>query len=262
MKTFNLKKLSVITLIDFIFVTLFYLLAKNIISKVKVYYELIQSLTTSLDKFNNILQQNASQLDINQLGINVELINQISNKIISWLFGLFIVMFLIYLVSQSVSWNLALNNLKFKNYKAYLWKFTLISIPVFILIIYLGFNLLVKLKPFILDYWFKSIFSTSGFIEICLLFLVILLIKFYTITAYVLINKNSLKNSLTLLVNNLKITKFFFILLLIVLLGLISSIKLLKVNPNSLILVSISALLFLMIYNFFKLFLVEKCERI
>ena len=262
MKNLNFKKLSVITLIDFVFLSLVYFLARLVISRVREYYALIQNFSVGIDQFGYILQQNASQFNINELGQKLGVINQLSNQIILWLGGLFILIFFIYSISQSLSWNLLLNNFKLNNYKAYLKKFTLLNIPVFILSIYLVFILLINLRPFILDYWFEGRIAVGAFIEILFLFLLVMLIKYYTTTIYIFLNKHSLKNSLILLVNKYYITKFFLVFVLTILISLYFVVMLLRINSNSITILIISALLFLSIYNFFKLFLVNKLEKI
>ena len=138
----NFKHLSILTLIDFIALALFFYFTRYVIQTVRDYYQIIQNLTPQIDQFGVVLQQNSSLFDMNALAGNLEVISSMSNKIFLLFLLLALASFLIYNISQSINWNLSLNEFKFKNYKKYLKRFTIISIPSFIILIYLGFKLI------------------------------------------------------------------------------------------------------------------------
>src|SRR3989344_2105239 len=255
MRNLDFKKLPILVLIDFITFSLFYFFTKYVIRTIREYYQIIQNLTPQIDQFGFVLQQNSSLFDMNALGGNLELISQLSSNILLLLLLLGLVSFLLYNISQSINWNLALNEFKLRNYKNYLKKFTIISIPGFLILSYLIFKIIVNLKVFILDYWFEAVFNSMEFLIISLLSLICLIIIIIKFELYRLINKNSLKDSLNLLQKRIFKRYFYFILLIITAFasGLLF-IFILKINPNSILLTIFASLVSLSILNVFRIY--------
>ncbi len=251
----NFKKFPILVLIDFVAFGLFFYFTKYVIQRVREYYQIIQGLTPEIDQFGFVLQQNSSLFDMNALGENLELISQLSSKIILLLFSLGLVSFLLYNFSQSINWNLALNEFKLKNYKNYLKKFTIISIPGFFILSYLFFKIIVKLRVFILDYWFEAFFNTREFFIILLLSLLCLIIIFMEFELYRLINKNSLRDSLGLLQKRIfKRYRYFIFLIVTAFLSDLIFILILRINPNSILLGAVAALVSLSIFNIYRIY--------
>ena len=121
MRNLDFKKLPILVLIDFITFSLFYFFTKYVIRTIREYYQIIQNLTPQIDQFGFVLQQNSSLFDMNALGGNLELISQLSSNILLLLLLLGLVSFLLYNISQSINWNLALNEFKLRNYLNYLF---------------------------------------------------------------------------------------------------------------------------------------------
>lgn len=250
---FNFKKLPILVLIDFIVLGLFFYFTKYVIQTVREYYQIIQNLTPEIDKFGFVLQQNTSMLDINDLGENLEIISQMSTKIFLLFILLGLVSFLLYNISQSVSWNLSLNDFKLTNYKKYLKKFTLINIPSFIVLVYLIFNLIVRLRLFILDFWFESYFNLKAFFIILLISLITLILIYLKFELYKLINKHPLKDSLHLLRKRFyKNYLNFGLFLVTVFVCCLLFILIIRINPESVILLIIGVLCSLTIFNIFR----------
>lgn len=252
---FNIKLLSILVLIDFVALGLFFYFTKYVIQTVREYYQIIQNLTPDIDKYGLVLQQNASLLDMNILGENLSTVSQISNKILFLFLLLVVVSFLLYNISQSVNWNLLLNEFKFRNYKNYLKNFTLINIPGFLILIYLGFKIITRLRSFILDFWFESYFNTREFFVILLLILLSLIIIFIKFEFYKLINKHSLKEALYLVTNKLHKEYWNFVLFLIaIFISVFLFIVLLRINPESVISIVVASLVSLGIFNKFRIY--------
>ncbi len=251
----NFKKLPILVLIDFLALGAFFYFTKYVIETVREYYSIIQNLTPEIDQFGFVLQQNASLLDMSVLGENLELISQLSSKIMLLFLALGLVSFLLYNFSQSVNWNLVLNDFKLKNYKNYLKKFTIINIPGFIILSYLIFKIIVKLREFILSFWFENYINLTDLFILLLLSLICLIILFLKFEFYRLINNNSLKDSVNLLKKRFFKRYFYFLLLIIT--ALVSDllfIFILKINPNSLVLGVIAALISLSVFNVFRIY--------
>ena len=262
MKLQNIKNLSIVVFIDFISVTLFYLITKYFLRLIKGYYEKIQSLTPTINYLGLNLQQNASLLNINELGDNLDLIGTLSNKILILLFLLALISFLIYNISQSINWNLILNEFKLKNYKNYLKRFTLINIPLFLISIYLLFKIITRLRPFILDFWFGNYFDKNGFLIIFLSCLVLLYIVYLVFLIYIYLNKHDLMSSLNIFKREFyKKPINFFIFLIFLFISSVISIFILRINPSSIILSLFSLLIFLSIFNVFRIYLGKKVDQ-
>ena len=263
MKPSTLKNLSVLIIIDYISIVLFLFITKFIFDKVKIYYQIIQSFTENISNVNNVLQNNASLVNYNDLGSNLDLISSLSNKIILFFIVLFISSLLIYLISQSISWNLILNNFKFKNYKQYIKRFSIISISTLIISILFIFNLLLKLKPFILDFWFKSYFNVQEFTTILITTLFLLLILYFSVILSILVNKYKLKETFAIIKKHFKVFSINFIYFLLnILISSVLFIFIARLNKNSVWLIAFSFLIFLIINNIFKLFLAKNLENL
>ncbi len=255
----NFKHLSILTLIDFIALALFFYFTRYVIQTVRDYYQIIQNLTPQIDQFGVVLQQNSSLFDMNALAGNLEVISSMSNKIFLLFLLLALASFLIYNISQSINWNLSLNEFKFKNYKKYLKRFTIISIPSFIILIYLGFKLIVLLRTFILDFWFENYFNTKEFFIILLLSLISLKIIYLKFELYKLINNHSLKDSIYLL--RKKVWKNwigFGLFLITAFISVLLFILILRINPVSLIAIVIASLTALIIFNIFRIYFASR----
>ncbi len=254
-----IKQLSTLVLIDFIAIALSYSIVRFLLNQVKNYYQEIQSFTESIDKVGITLQKNSSLLNINELSSNLDIINQMSNYIISLIFLLFVSIFIIYIITQSISWNLIINNFKLTDFKNYLKRFFILSIAVIAIISYLFFIILSKLKPFILDFWFNSYFNTKEFLIILVFISTIFLIKYLTINLYILINKHNIKISLNKL-KNLKLYYYLPQFISALIISFLIFIFIVRFNPNSTILIIFSTIIFLIPYNLFKMFLVKKTK--
>ncbi len=263
MKYFNLKHLSVAVIINYISLILVLLLTKYIFAKVKIYYQTIQSFTENLNNIGSVLQNNASIANYNDLNSNLSIISQMANNIIFWLIILFSISFLIYIISQSISWNLLITNLKLKNYKTYLKKFIILSIPFGVILFFLTSKTIIRARPFILDFWFKNYFNAKELIIILLLSLLILAIYYIYICLLIWSNKNSIRDSFKLLKKEYKkISKTFVHFLLATFISSTLFIWIARINKNSIIILMISLFVFLIINNVFKVFLTKKIENL
>jgi ABC-type Fe3+ transport system permease subunit len=154
---------------------------------------------------------------------------------------------------------LSLNEFKLKNYKNYLKKFTIINIPGFFVLSYLGFKTIVRLKTFILDYWFQSYFNTKEFLIILLLVLISFLIIYLKFYLYKSINKLSLIDSLRLLKKRFyKEYIHFFLLAATLLISGFVFVIILRINPDSAISGIIGSLVSLTIFNAFRTYFSSK----
>ena len=260
MKNLNIKNLAKLVLIDLISVVFLFVFSRYILSKIKEFYYLIQSLTPKIDSVSLVLQQNTSLFDMNALSNNLDVISKMSNNIILLIILLFVSMFFIYNISQSINWNLVLNNFKFKNYKTYVRKFALINIPILFLLGYIIFQVLVKLKPFILNYWFESVFNAKEFVLISLMLLAVLLVIYSSFYLYSLLNQYTVIKSAKLYFKDYKhLLSFNFVIFLLSLLTPFSIFIILAgINPNSTYIILIALFVSTIIADIFRIYLANK----
>ncbi|MBI2671411.1 hypothetical protein HYX16_00595 [Candidatus Woesearchaeota archaeon] len=261
MKLQNIRNLSRLVLTDFISVTLLYYIIKYSLNKIRNFYNIIQSMGVKVDELSFALQKNASLLDINELSGRLDLISELGNKILLLFLVLFAASFLIYTISQSINWNLVLNNFKLKDYKKYLKKSALINIILFPVYYFLFFKLIVNARVFILNFWFENIFDSNLFLVILLILFLLAALFYLSFLTYILLNNHSLKEALN------RLTKVYYqkpVNFLVYLSGLffsfLVSIFILRINPNSVILTMISFIIFLSGFNLLRVYLARKLE--
>jgi len=259
MKLPNLKNLAKLVLVDFVLVSLLYYIIKYSLNKIRNFYNLIQEMGVQVDSFGAVLKNNASLADINELAGRLDLISELGNKILLLFLLLFFSSFIIYTISQSVNWNLALNNFKLKDYKNYLKKSALINIPVFIIVYYLLFKLIVNARIFILGYWFENFFDRKIFLSIALFLFLLLVLIYLSFYVYVLLSKYSLRESLMQLTKvYYKKPKNFLVFLAALFISFLLSLFILRISPESAVLTMASFLVFLTGFNLLRIYLANK----
>lgn len=228
---------------DSIFIILFSATVFFSLRQIKIYFYSIQDLSPQLQNIESILIENASKFDSTLLNINLELMSQIINKIFLILITAILGIFIIYVITQSYSY------LKKFNLN-YLKKFTIVSIPCFLITIYLLFKIMVVSKDFIVLFWFENQTNTNILITIVILFLLILLtIHFFSLTHSYLI-KNNIKTALSKTIKELKNYKLILKYLLIIAIIIIITIIAIRYLPP--ILKILSIIIILIIINYYR----------
>ncbi|TKJ18560.1 MAG: hypothetical protein CEE43_17615 [Promethearchaeota archaeon Loki_b32] len=150
MKLLKNKKFYVSILIDFSFLFILYFFVLFIIKKIQSYALKLQDFGLNLKQAESIIQQNASLLDYNLLLNNVELINQVIQKVLILFFLLLVGSFLMYILFQGTQWSFILSNLK--NFKKYFWKFSLVSFVSFSLSLLFLYYILLNVRIIFVNY--------------------------------------------------------------------------------------------------------------
>ena len=206
----TIKQFLVFLLIDFLFVFCAFTFIKFMLNKVKDYFLNLQTLNLDFESMGESLLQNASNLNLDLLGNNLDIINTVAQKVMFYSLYTLIGIFLLYCISQAVQWNLVFNKLKFKHFGRYLLKFILINIPIFLVLIYIFYGIMYNLRGLVFNSWIEntyleSQFSYSGSFPILFVLIILFLaVIYFTINLYILMNKYKFKEALVNSFNNFK----------------------------------------------------------
>ncbi len=253
MKIFKNKRFYASILLDFSFLFALYMFLSLVIKEIKSYAYVLQDFGNKLSSLEPTIQANITNLDYTQLLSNVEIINQIAQKIIFLFSVMLIGSFILYLSFQSVQWSFILS--KLKNLKKYFLKFGIVSLFSFLLFITFLWYMLLNARNIILSY-LSSMPTTNLFIKLILLYALIFLLGYYTNVCYVFLNKHKFLEALkkTILLNNIKsmlvyLACFVSILLILVLWPMF--------NLSSIYLIILEIILILTIINWFRYYLIR-----
>ncbi len=179
-------------------------------NKVQDYLLGLQSLDLDLQSLEETFLENASNLNLDLLGSNLEIVNQIMQKIMYYSFYTLIGVFLLYCLFQSIQWNLVCNKLKFKKFGRYLLSFILINIPIVLVLIYIFYGISYNLRSVVFSSWITGTYleeqmGFSGSLPLLIILIVLFLIVGYlAINIYILMNKYKLKDAILKSFSNLK----------------------------------------------------------
>lgn len=209
----NIKQFLVFLLIDFIFLFCLSSFVKFMLSKIQNYLISLQSLNLDFSKIEETLMNNASNLNLDLFGSNLEILNQAMQKIFYYSIYALIGIFLLYCVFQAVQWNLVCNKLRFKNFGKYLLKFILVNIPILFILSLIFYGILYNVRGVVFNSWIEETYlenqlSFGGSIPALIIFsLLFLVILYLAINLYILMNKYKLKESIIQPFYNLKSLK-------------------------------------------------------
>ncbi len=192
MKLLKNKKFYLSILIDFSFLAVLYFFVLFIFKKIRDYAFTVQEFGANLKEIENVVQENISLLDYNMLLGNVEVMNSAIQRIMFFFFIFLAGSFILYCLFQGVQWFVTTNS---KNFKKYLWKFSLVSLFSVSISLYLIWNILLKVKPLFLNYLEGiSVFGLG--IKVILLIILILILWYFTSICYVFLGKYNLIQTL------------------------------------------------------------------
>lgn len=246
-----------LTALKFLFFILVGIAGKFFVSKIYNLFILMQTLGATLTGYETLDPELTSLAGIENLREVISQLNDSLTHIIFYSVLLVIIIYIIYLIIDSIAWNLA-NNKKIKNYKSYFFKFLGISLPVFIILAILGFNLLIYARSFLINYMFEGTVLYSEFFKLFIFFLIITLIFYLLFSGAVYINSNKYIESLKKI---FKFRKFYlFPILLIMFIIIFAIIKVGLAISASLQSISIQIIIISMLCSWYKLYMVKKTK--
>jgi len=246
-----------ITAIKLLFFILIGVISKFFISKVYSVIILMQTLGATLPGYENIDFEQTNLADIESLRTIVSQLNDSLTQLIVYSILLIIIIYVLYLITDSIAWNLAANK-KIKNYKSYFFKFLGISLPAFIILVILAFNLLIYARSFLINYMFEGTVLYSEFFKLFIFFLIITLVFYLLFSGAVYINSNKYIESLKKIFKFRKFYLFFILLIIFIIIFVIVKVGLAISSSIPSLLIQI--IIISMLCSWYKLYIVEKIK--
>jgi hypothetical protein len=188
---FKNKKFYTSILIDFSFLLILYGFIYFIAQKIRGYAFLLQNFGANLSNIESVIQENISMLDYNLLLNNLEVINSVMQKVLFLFFALLAGSFLIYCIFEGYQWSFILK----KKFKKYILKFSLVSLFSFLLSLFLLWNIVIKVRPLLINYF--SNISIFGLVtKVVVLSILLFVLGYYTHVCYVLLANNKVIDAL------------------------------------------------------------------
>jgi len=193
--------------IEVIFFLVAYLLINFLVGKIFFYFKIIKSLMPELEALKGSVESLSNSADLVQFNNLIGVVGESISKILLISALLIFGFYLLWCFFQSTSWRLSYTAVKkklslknfFKNLSwKYFLRFSLISLIFLILIFPFLFQILVKLKGFILNHLISKFnltetFSNTGSIgEVSILILILLFLIYLIMLVYMLLNENTI----------------------------------------------------------------------
>lgn len=172
--------------------------------KIQSYVLVIYAYAPQLQDLQSVLSENVSLADLNQLNQALAVINQAYRMVFIITIASLIVFFLLWCFFQSLEWMITCKSLKkavklenlFDGYLKYSLKFSLATIPAFIIILPTSYYLIANLKTLFLNLLVKMYSmeaqATNPYMLSTALLAVFLVATYLTVILYILLNKYKL----------------------------------------------------------------------
>jgi len=253
------QKLLLLSIIDTGFVSLVYLFITYMYKEIKLIFNSVQDFGSQLQGLTNIMQGDMSQADITLLTNNLDLINQTLSKIVFLGVLSIIGLFLFYSVVQSIQWSIVMDN--FKKYWVYLIKFLSVSFGYFIFLIFSCYFLLVKLRNFILNFWFGDFFKPSVFLFMIILIVLLIIVSYIMLLCYVYLGKFSITQASKLVLSHFyKRYKLFLIFLGVIIFNSVFVVFILRLGFVSPVFNIMGLFVVSLIFNWYRIYLVKEIK--
>ncbi len=204
------RNFLMLLLIDFIFLFVSIKFIGFMFNKIKNYLMSLQNINIYLQSIEKTISQNVSELNLGLFGGNLEILNQVMQKVFYYSIYTLIGVFLLYCMFQAINWNLVCNKFKFKNFGRYLLKFILVNVPFGFVLLWIFYGMMYHLRGVVFNSWISGTYleeqmSFGGSLFVLIfLFVLFFIVVYFMINVYVLMNKYKLKDTLLRSFNNLK----------------------------------------------------------
>lgn len=176
--------------------------------KIQSYVLVIYAYAPQLQDLQSVLSENVSLADLNQLNQALAVINQAYKMIFIITIASLIAFFLLWCFFQSLEWRITYKSLKkavkfedlFDGYLKYCLKFSLVTIPAFIIILPTSYYLIANLKTLFLNLLIRM-YGMEGtqkipYISLIASLVIFLVTTYLTVSIYILLNKYTLKEAI------------------------------------------------------------------
>ena len=170
--------------------------------KIQSYVLLIYAYAPQLQNIEAVLSENASLADLNKLDAAMAVINRAYDMIFMVSIISLIAFFLVFCLFQSLQWRITFRSLKkavklegiFDKHWGYALKFSLITIPAFLIIIPTFYSFLDSIQALFLNLLIKmydlaEVSVTVDYFSLAGLFILFLLLTYFAVLIYVILNK-------------------------------------------------------------------------
>lgn len=177
--------------------------------KIQEYVLAIYAYAPQLQELESVLSEDVSIADLNKLNESLAVINQSYRMVFIVTIASIIAFFLIWCFFQSVEWRITYSSLKkkigledvFENYWKYTLNFSIITIPALLILFPSFYYLVAQVKALFLNliiklYGISEAAPETSYTLIALLFAIVLFTSYFTIIAYVMLNKYKLWGSI------------------------------------------------------------------
>ncbi|MBL7101097.1 MAG: hypothetical protein ISS23_04040, partial [Nanoarchaeota archaeon] len=176
--------------------------------KIQDYILMIYAYAPSLQDMQNVLSESISSTDLDKLNEALAVINQAYTYILWITVASLIIFFLLVCFFQSLEWRISYRSLKkavklekiFEKHWGYALKFSLITLPAFIIILPSVYYLIANIKSLFLNllislYGITEQVPTINYVSLTLLTLLILATTYFTALSYILLNKYKIREA-------------------------------------------------------------------
>ncbi|MBU4501447.1 MAG: hypothetical protein KKA79_02550 [Nanoarchaeota archaeon] len=206
--------------------------------KIQQYVTAIYSYLPQIQEWQQTLAGGANLSDLDSINEVLAVINH-SNTLIAIVTAISLVaFFLIICFFQSLEWNIAFKSLKkkikmediFVGYLKYAIKFSIITIPIFIILLSSMFYLFNQVKEVFNNivmkmYGLEGIIANPNYVLISILLIIMIFVSYYAAIVYVMLNKYKLKQavqkSFSIAKNKLKTIMPLHLLLIILIVPIV-----------------------------------------
>ena len=256
LKTFKEGFFWKMYLLETAFIFLFYFIAKFFVKKIYGIIVLMQELGSELELYGDV---SGDTITPGQAEGLTSLVGQLSShlgQLVTYLIIMGVIIFLIYVAIYSVQWHF-IQNKSLKNFKKYFWKFTFLSLFLFLGLVPLFFYVLTTSREFLLGYLFENSFSGFALTRLVIFSFLFLFFVYMILTGYILINKDKFLKAVGKIFSFEKAWLYFILLLVMILSVAVFRIGL---GFGGLISYGIAALVIALLAAWYKIFLVENLE--
>ena len=240
--------------LEILFAFIFYFISSFFIKKIYSIIIIIQAIGSELPNYENIYADTITNEQAIALDNLVTALSSNFGNLILYTSILAILIFITYVILQSLAWNLLINQ-KVKSFKSYFWKFTFLSLILFFILVPLIFFIFVSSREFLLSYIFEGIFLKEPFLKVASYFIIFSFIVYLSFNSYVHINNKTFYQAIKTTFKFRKIHNFLIFLVLLIISLFIVRYGL--IINSSYISVILQFIIILFMLTFYKRYLIE-----
>jgi len=210
----KLKNFLSLVGIDLVFLFSLYFFFLFIVKKLQTSMMEIQTYTDKIGGMENIMMTNMSNMDFTQLNTLTESMKGLLSTILFYFFIGALGAFVLFCLFQGINWSLAYNFLKnkVKVDKKYVLRFSISSLFIVSLGVFLFYNLLVSARFLFLGQLLNETMNGSDLFKMVSYGILLVLVIYFAFIFYTLLNKYKFNEIFKHILENLKVKSFLVFL--------------------------------------------------